>query len=142
MALTPKAARLNIGQTLQTRSAADQTTRTYRVDWNTRRVVGFTDTLDATRQAIFKILETERWRYLIYPWRYGVELTPLFGETPAMAAERVQPIVEAALLADRRITGILDFAYIIQDKRTLFISFTAQTIFGAAYIERQVVFGG
>ena len=142
MALTPKAARLSIGQTIQTRTAADQTTRTYRVDWSTGRVVGFTDSLEAMEQAIFKILETERWRYLIYPWRYGVELAPLYEETPAVAAERVQSIVEAALLADSRITGVLDFASTVQDKRTLLVSFTAQTIFGAAYIERQVVVGG
>lgn len=42
-------------------------------------ISGTVDNLDAMRQVIYKILNTERYQYLIYSWNYGVELMDLFG---------------------------------------------------------------
>ena len=41
---------------------------------------GFTDGLDAMKQTIYMILNTERYQYIIYSWNYGIELIDLFGE--------------------------------------------------------------
>ena len=38
------------------------------------------DKLDAMKQVIYKILNTERYRYYIYSWNYGIELEELFGK--------------------------------------------------------------
>ena len=43
-------------------------------------ISGTVDNLDAMRQVVYKILNTERYQYLIYSWNYGVELLDLFGE--------------------------------------------------------------
>ena len=40
---------------------ADQTTRTYKLDIDAGRVAGFVDETEAMKQAILKILLTERW---------------------------------------------------------------------------------
>lgn len=57
-----------------------QTSKTYKVDWNSRRVVGYTDGRDALEQAIYKILRTERFAFLIYSWNYGFEMAACWGK--------------------------------------------------------------
>jgi hypothetical protein len=41
-------------------------TRTYKMDFENNRIMGFTDGLDTLQQAITKILFTERFKNLIY----------------------------------------------------------------------------
>ena len=36
--------------------------------------------LVAVKQAVYKIIMTERYQYIMYSWNYGVELLDLFGE--------------------------------------------------------------
>lgn len=33
------------------------------------------------KQAIYKILQTERFEYLIYSWNYGIELNAVVGKS-------------------------------------------------------------
>lgn len=35
------------------------------------------DGMEAVKQAVYKILQTERYKYVIYDWNYGVELEDL-----------------------------------------------------------------
>jgi len=54
-------------------------TLTYRVQKEKEIVSGTVDELEAMKQAVFKILFTERYQYEIYNWEYGMELRDLFG---------------------------------------------------------------
>ena len=56
-----------------------QPNRTYRLVLDSMRVTGQTDGREAIKQAIFKILSTERYQHEIYSWNYGVELADLWG---------------------------------------------------------------
>ena len=47
---------------------ADMPSKTYRIDFQTGRISGTVDGRDAMVQAIRKILQTERFQYLIYSW--------------------------------------------------------------------------
>ena len=54
-----------------------QPTYTYKMHLKSGTVQGYTDGQDAMRQAIYKILSTERYQYAMYSWNYGVELLDL-----------------------------------------------------------------
>lgn len=52
------------------------------------RVTGKVDGIKALEQAIYKILNTERYEYPIYSFAYGVELNKLIGkEQPYVRSE-------------------------------------------------------
>lgn len=138
MALIPDQTVVNIGQSVEVRSAADQTTRTYKVNFEAGRVAGFTDETEAMKQAIFKILSTERFAYLIYSWNYGIELNAVVGKSYPVFASEIKRVIREALLADSRITDVTDFTVTQIDKRTASVSFTAETIFGEIPVERTV----
>jgi phage baseplate assembly protein W len=52
---------------------------TYRMDLETSRILNYCDNLEAIKQAIYKILNTERYDYPIYSQNYGIELEELIG---------------------------------------------------------------
>ena len=59
---------------------AEQPSQTYKMDLEGNSVRGFTDNRDAVKQAVFRILNTERYQYIIYPWWYGIETLDLYGK--------------------------------------------------------------
>ena len=81
MALIPTQDTVTIGKDVEIVQPADQTTRTYKLDIEARRVAGFVDETEAMKQAILKILLTERFDYLIYSWNYGIELNDIVGKS-------------------------------------------------------------
>ncbi len=90
----------------------------------------YTDGKDAIRQAIYKILMTERYEYVIYSYNYGVELNKLIGKSKAEAKALLPAIIEEALTADSRITSVYDFEFKDIDKVSLYVRFTASTTEG------------
>lgn len=138
MALIPTPSVVTIGQTMTATPAAEQTTKTYKVDFDTGRVAGYVDETEAMKQAIFKILSTERFLYLIYSWNYGIELNAVVGKSYPVFSSEIKRVITEALLADSRITDVTDFQVEQIDKRTARVSFTAETIFGEIPVERTV----
>lgn len=138
MTLLPNQATVTIGQTVEITPAADHPTRTYKVDFDAGRVAGFTDETEAMKQAIFKILQTERFSFLIYSWNYGIELNSIVGKSYPMFSSEIKRVITEALMVDSRITYVTDFQVEQIDKRTARVSFTAETIFGEIPIERTV----
>lgn len=141
MALIPNQGAVTIGQNVEVVSAADQTTRTYKMDLDAGRVAGFVDGTEAVKQAILKILLTERFDFLIYSWNYGVELNAVVGKSYQVFSSEIKRVIREALLADSRITEVTDFKITQIDKRTVHVGFTAETIFGEIPIERTVTSG-
>lgn len=106
--------------------------RTYRVNItldNSDRINGYTDGIDAVKQAIYLILNTERYEYIIYSWNYGVELAELFGKPMTYVTAELPRRVKEALLQDDRITDVVDFTF--EKKRSkLYTTFNVVTIYG------------
>lgn len=138
MALIPTPSVVTIGQTVTVTPAAEQPTKTYKVDFDIGRVAGYVDETEAMKQAIFKILSTERFLYLIYSWNYGIELNEVVGKSYPVFSSEIKRVITEALLADSRITDVTDFQVEQIDKRTARVSFTAETIFGEIPVERTV----
>jgi len=134
----PKATMIKIGQEVKVQTSAETPTRTFKINLDAGHVGGFIDNTEAMKQAIYKILQTERFQYLIYSWNYGIELTAVVGKSYPVFASEIKRVVREALLADSRITDITDFEVAQINKRTASVKFTAETVFGEIFIEREV----
>ena len=131
--MIPNATTVKIGEDLEVQTAAEAPSRTYKIDFDAGRVGGFCDETEAMKQAIYKILQTERFAYLIYSWNYGIELDAVVGKSYQVFESEIKRVITEALLADSRITEVTQI-----DKRTASVKFTAETIFGEIPIEREV----
>ena len=92
--------------------------------------VGRVDDTEAVRQAVMKILNTERNENEIYSWDYGIELQDLFGMSMAYVMSEIKLRIEDALLADDRIASVGGFEVERTGKRTIHCSFTVTTVQG------------
>ena len=61
--------------------------RTFRMNHNNLSIIGTIDEIQAVEQAVFLILNTERYEWLIHSWDYGVELHNLIGKDVALSKQ-------------------------------------------------------
>lgn len=115
--------------------AQEQPSKTYYLDRENKRIIGtVTDYLKAVEQAVYLILQTERYDYIMYSRSYGVELKDLFGQIKEYVIPNAVRRITEALLQDDRITDVKDFKYRIENEK-YFISFTVVTKYGNINIE-------
>lgn len=107
-----------------------QTSNTFRVRYEEDyKLLGMCDDIEAMKQAIFKIINTERYKYLIYDWNYGIELNDLKGKPIPYVYAEIERRIKEALLADNRIKEVTDFRFSNNGGDVLCL-FTANTIYG------------
>ncbi|MFC2476080.1 MAG: DUF2634 domain-containing protein [Catonella sp.] len=111
--------------------------KTYRMNFKDNNIEGFVDGKDAIRQAIYKILGTERYAYPIYSWDYGIELSDLYGEDVRYVCAELEDRIKEALTQDERVTDVIDFEFDIY-KGTIKVRFAAVTDIGKIYMEIEV----
>ncbi len=112
-------------------------TRTYKI--SNGRVNGWIDDLEAMRQAVEKILLTERFEWVIYSDNYGIEIQDLIGNDFDLIQSEIERVVSEALLADERIESVDNFDLQQTDRSSLLFSFTVLTVFGEINMEQEVV---
>ena len=103
--------------------------RTYNVVVESDRISGYTDGLDAVKQAVYLILSTERYKHIIYSWDYGVELLDLIGKPMPYVMSTIKRRITEALTQDNRIKTVTDFEFDRKGNR-LYTSFTVVTNVG------------
>ena len=111
--------------------------KTFRLNHNNLTVTGTIDQIQAVEQAVFLILNVERYQWLIFSWNYGVELHNLVGKDPEYCLPEIERRVREALLQDDRITTVQDFQFEINKKQVL-ATFTVVSIFGEINVEKVV----
>lgn len=117
----------------------EQPSKTYKMDLSEgKNVRGFTDGLDAMRQAVFRILSTERYQYLIYSWNYGIETLDLYGEPVTYVCPELERRITEALTQDDRVTGVDGFEHDTSAKGIVHTTFTVHTVFGDLIEEKEV----
>lgn len=99
---------------------------------------GKTDELEAVQQAVYKILNTERYTYPIYSWNYGIELRDLFGQPIPWVYPELERRITEALIWDDRVTSVTEFEF-ESVKNEVHAKFTVNTIFGS--FEENLVVG-
>lgn len=112
-------------------------TKTHRMElYEGNYILGFVDSLKAMEQAIYKIIRTERYKYIIYSWNYGIELEDLFGMPVEYCVVELERRISEALLQDNRITAVNGFEFDIESERgtVLIKKFVAETVFGEIQI--------
>jgi len=103
--------------------------KTYRIDFEKGKTIGFCDGIEALKQAIYLILNTERYEYLIYSWNYGSELNELIGKQKDIAESEFKRRITEALLQDDRINNIDNFIF-KYDEDCVQVEFTVFSIYG------------
>lgn len=112
--------------------------KNYRMIIEQNIINGYRDNIDAMKQVIYKILNTERYQYLIYSWDYGIELQDLFGEPVSYVCPELERRIKEALEQDDRINVVDSFDFDISERRTVKVKFMAHTIFGDLDAEKVV----
>lgn len=112
----------------------------YKIKIQKNVINGYCDEIEAMKQVIYKILNTERYQYLIYSWDYGIELEELFGEPISFVCPEIERRIKEALEQDDRIELVDDFQFDISVKKTVDVTFTVHTIFGDIREEKEVKF--
>ncbi|HUM45081.1 MAG TPA: DUF2634 domain-containing protein [Fervidobacterium sp.] len=114
-----------------------ETSRTYKIAGD--RIQGYTDNLQALKQAIYKVLNTERYEYPIYSFNYGIELENLLGKDPVYVQIELKRRIRECLLRDDRITEVDNFKFEFNGDQ-LKCAFDVHNIFGNLTISREVSF--
>ena len=99
---------------------------TYRLDFEKSRVRKYVDNIESVEQAIYKILNTERYLYPAYDWNYGIELNDLFGQPKSLAKAVLPERIKEALLIDDRVEDVIDFVFEDISKTELVVTFSAK----------------
>lgn len=114
-----------------------QTSKTYKLDLVRKRVIGYTDGLEAIEQAIYKAIGTERYDHRIYTWNYGAEIAKLFGQPIPYVYSELKRLITEALTHDDRI-DVVDAFLFSNNKNKVSVSFTAHTVAGNIEIQTEV----
>ena len=111
--------------------------KSYRMKIADEKILGNIDELDAITQACYKILNTERYQYVIYSWNYGIELQDLFGKPIPYVYSELPRRIKEALTQDDRINSVEDFE-LSYNKGNVLAKFTVKTNLGNIDMEKGV----
>lgn len=113
---------------------------TFRLDTEAQALRDRVDGREAVKQAIYIMLNVERYRHLIHSWDFGVELEDLLGKPADYVQPAFQQRVTEALTQDGRINGVRDFRFEKAGK-ALRARFTVETCFGDVEAEKEITAG-
>lgn len=119
-------------------SGENQPSYTYEMYLNDSRVIGNTQGLPAMEQAIYKIINTERYKTPIYSWNYGIELADLFGKPTTYCIPEIERRICEALLQDDRVKDVYDFNFSVPKRRVVYVTFKVDTTEGVVTASKEV----
>ena len=114
-----------------------QPSYTHKLDTDSNRVRGMTDDQDAVLQAVYLILNVERYAFPIYSRNYGSELSDLVGKPKEYAMSEIKRRITEALTQDDRITS-LDGWEFEKGRNWVRAHFIAHTIYGDISATKEV----
>lgn len=117
----------------------EQTSKTYYLNIEKNTIANFCDGIEAMKQTIYCILNTERFEHLIYSWNYGIELKHLIGENTTFVIPELERVIQEALLQDDRISEVNNFEFNVE-KNSIIVKFTVITTVGEIQAEKVVSF--
>lgn len=116
-----------------------QPSKTYHLDLQRGRIVGFVDGYEAIKQAIIKIMLTEKYAYVIYDHYYGVGLEQYIGKDISFVVADLVSTIENALLYDDRILAVNDIEITRGSNIDgLLVKYSVETVDGVLNGEQEV----
>lgn len=116
----------------------EQPSYTYHMNLAKNKIVENCDNLEAMKQVVYKIINTERYQCLIYSWNYGIELQDLLGMPTSFCIPEIERRITEALLQDERISKVFDFVFTIPRKGIIHTGFRVETTKGTIEAEKEV----
>jgi hypothetical protein len=110
--------------------------KTYKISGN--RIQGYIDEKDALQQAIYKMLNTEKYEYPIYSFSYGIELENLISKDRLYVQMELIRRIKECLLSDERILNVENFKFDIL-KDFLQCTFDVVSIYGKSTFNKEVI---
>jgi|SRR5690606_27396855 len=114
-----------------------QPSLTWYMDFERGRIIGMADDIRALRQTVFQILQTDRFRYLIYSFDYGHEVSSLIGENPMLVESEVTRMITEALTQDDRINDVQN-VHITMQGDSILVNFDVISIYSTFNMEMEV----
>lgn len=111
--------------------------KTYAMNIEKGRIGGYTDEQESVKQAVYKILRTERFEYGAYSRNFGVELNGLLGMPISYVLPEIKRVITEALVWDSRINSVDNFDFAV-DMGKVHCTFTVHTIYGDIVTEKVV----
>ena len=102
-------------------------------------IAGKCDGKEGLKQAVYKILSTERYENVIYSRNYGVELKDLFGQPVKTVIALIESRIKEALLQDDRITDVDGFIFDTSQKHKVSVTFTVHSELGDFEVLKEVM---
>ena len=102
-------------------------------------IAGKCDGKEGLKQAVYKILSTERYENVIYSRNYGVELKDLFGQPVKTVIALIESRIKEALLQDDRITDVDGFIFDTSQKHKVSVTFTVHSELGDFEVLKEVI---
>lgn len=115
----------------------EQANRTYKLNIEDNTIEGTCDGLEAVKQTVYCILNTERFDYLIYSWNYGIETKELIGEQITYVIPELERVIKEALTQDDRIEDVIDFEF-SKEKDIIIVKCKVVTKIGDIEVEKEV----
>lgn len=103
---------------------------TYKLNIEDESVAGFVDAIEAYKQAVYKILNTERYEHAIYSWDYGIELKELFGQPIPYVVPELERRITEAVMQDNRTESVGDFEFDTETSGVVKVKFVATSVYG------------
>ena len=131
MALLPDTSAAGNGGAVKIVTQETYPNKTYKMQIDNDRVQGvISKDLQAVEQAVYKILNTERYKHVIYSWNYGVELQDLFGKPMPYVLPEIPRRITEALTQDDRIEDVTDYDLSYTKDGAVLAKFTVVSIYG------------
>lgn len=122
-----------------------ETSKTYCIDWENGRIIGFVDGTEAMNQYIRKVLNTPRFKCLIYDSQYGNDIWDtliMYGVTKEYIEAEMPFLIEDALIHDERVLRVYNVEITFGEEYPLrdsvMVSFDVDTIFGKIPVEEVI----
>ncbi len=108
----------------------DLPTNTFIIDHARNQISGMGAGLEAMRQAVEIILNSERFRWQIYNSNFGVEFNDLIGEGYDFIMSEIPRRVEEAFSVDNRILSVGNYAFSRDGTGNMTVTFDVVTVYG------------
>lgn len=116
----------------------EQPSKTFRMNAEKNVVRGSCDDVEALKQAIFLMLNIERYSCPLVSFNFGAQLSDLIGMPISYCIPQSEYRIRDALTQDERINDVRDFEFDTSRKGILLVKFKVDSIFGTIEIEKEV----
>lgn len=127
----------NIDESILSSEANNEKTLTFGINIEENIFGGMVDGLDALRQNIYFMLNTEADQYIIYPYTYGIGTLELIGKPSYYVTAVLPKRIKGTLMTDDRILDVTDMTFQV-DKSKIHVKFVVKTIYGNLDAETEV----